>query len=128
MSASASRTFGLRDFGYILAVLALWVKLAVPLGFMPADSAAGPVFQICSAVAAPPGGESGLPGKSPKAGMECAFSLLHASAVAAAEIAASGAPLGRFVLRAASPKPGRAPLRLLFAPPPPSHAPPGLVA
>jgi len=113
----------------MLAFLALWLKLAVPLGFMPAGAAGGPVFQICSASSVPFSAKGGGPEKSPsKTGTDCVFSLLHASAVSSAGVAAPGTPLGAFAVLTASSKPVAAPRHFLFAPPPPSHAPPSLVA
>jgi hypothetical protein len=111
----------------MLAFLALWLKLAIPMGFMPVQSDGVPAFAICSAGALPGEGRDGLPADAPsKAGMDCVFSLLHASALAADDPAPDLKPLGRIALPD-SPSFGAAPAAKLFAPPPPSHAPPAII-
>ena len=111
----------------MLAFLAMWLKLAIPMGFMPVASDGAPAFAICSADSPTGGGRDGLPANTPpKAGQECVFSLLHASALAAEDPAPYRKPLGRLALPGALSL-AAAPATKLFAPPPPSHAPPAII-
>jgi hypothetical protein len=127
MNVKASPKSDFRTIGLALAFLALCLKLAVPVGFMPVAATGGPAFGICSSAALQAVGERGVPDDShAKAGGDCVFSLLHESALAAADLAVPRKPIGKMAppessLSAATPQPDR-----LFAPPPPSHAPPNL--
>jgi hypothetical protein len=129
MSVAASTKRRLLDMGVTLAFLALCLKLMVPVGFMPVGSSAGPVFGICSTAASSAIGKTSTKDdSSPKASMGCVFSLLHASVLAVADLAAPGLPLGKMAPHLSS-HPGASPPRdRLFAPPPPSHAPPNGLA
>jgi hypothetical protein len=118
---------GLRSLGFMLAFLALCLKLSVPVGFMPASTDGMPGFAVCisspSAAQAGKGETSRKP--SSKAGMECVFSLLHTAILAAADNPAPGRLLGAVADTTLTISRMSASISL-FAPPPPAHAPPSL--
>ena len=110
-----------------VAILALLIQLAVPPGFMVADTNQGPAVVICTghgplAVDVP---GHGLPGKSPgsKGSGVCPFAGHGGPAVT--PVAAAFSPAAYVFEREQTSTPGDAyPGRGLAAPPPPSHAPP----
>jgi hypothetical protein len=123
-SGRQHRLGGRRGF-LILALLALWVQVLIPSGFMVASSDTGPALVICTGHGALTLDSHGQPGKapSPKADMPCVFAG-HGVAGATPPVARVSPPTAIVVARVAQAIRRAAPGRGLAAPPPPSHGPP----
>jgi hypothetical protein len=111
----------------VLAMLAFLLQLAVPQGFMLAQTGGQPVIVICTGHGPllAPIDDRGLPAKAPKPkpGAICAFAG-HGGTPTPAPILALAAIRFEPAVAIAQPSLSTAPGRGLAAPPPPSQAPP----
>jgi hypothetical protein len=114
----------------VVAILALLLQLAVPPGFMVAETSHGPAVVICTGHGPllADGAGHGSPGKSPgsKSSGVCPFAGHGGSGLP--PMAAALSPIAYVFEREQTSTPGDLyPGRGLAAPPPPSHAPPLLL-
>jgi len=111
----------------VLAMLAFFLQLAVPQGFMLARDGGRAVIVICTGHGPMlmPGADHGVPAKTPKPKPDgtCAFAGHGATPTQAPPLTLAAVRFGRIATPAApglSTTPGRG----LAAPPPPSQGPP----
>jgi hypothetical protein len=111
----------------VLAMLALFLQLAVPQGFMLARDGGQPTIVICTGHGPllAPTDNHGLPAKAPKPGAVCAFAGHGGTPTAAPTLTLTAV---RFEQAAAPVQPllSTTPGRGLAAPPPPSQGPPAV--